>query len=125
MPAERERKKKATPRRATPRRDRRAPAWTRRVDPRAFSSLDAGPPHVESMIHVYWSGYGDARDARDGGAGHRMMRDKVTASLGLDRAIEPGFSEDEMQRILYAAKMAALRCLSERRRREPAERRRG
>ena len=42
------------------------------------------------------------------------------ASLGLYSAIEPGFSEDEMQRIVFAAKMAALRCPSERRRRGTA-----
>lgn len=90
---------------------KRAPAWTKTVNPKAFASLDAGPAHVESMIHVYWSGYGDARDARDGGVGHRMMRDKVTASLGFDQAIEPGFSEEEMQTIAYAAKMAALKCI--------------
>jgi hypothetical protein len=63
------------------------------------------------MIHVCWSGYGDARDVRDGGMGHRMMRDKVTANLGFDQAIEPGFSEEEMQTITYAAKMAALKCI--------------
>ena len=95
---------------------KRAPAWTKTVNPEAFASLDAGPAHVESMIHVYWSGYGDARDARDGGMGHRMMRDKVTASLGLDHAIEPGFSEEEMQAITYAAKIAAMKCLTARRR---------
>lgn len=98
-------------------RTKRAPAWTKTVNPKAFASLDAGPAHVETMIHVYWSGYGDARDVRDGGAGHRMQRDKVTASLGLDQAVEPGFTEAEMQSIAYAAKMAALRCLTARRRR--------
>lgn len=95
---------------------KRAPAWTKTINPRAFSSLDAGPPHAETMIHVYWSGYRDARDARDGGRGHLMQRDKVVANLGLDEAVEPGFTEAEMQTIAYAAKMAALKCLTARRR---------
>lgn len=82
----------------------------------AFASLDAGPAHVETMIHVYWTGRGDARDARDGGAGHRMQRDKITASLGIDAPVEPGFTEPEMQSIAYAAKIAALKCLRARRR---------
>lgn len=103
-----------TPRRRSP--TKRVPRWTKTVNPKAFASLDAGPAHVESMIHVYWSGYGDARDARDGGMGHRMIRDKVTASLGLDHAIEPGFTGNEMQTIAFAAKMAALKCLRARRR---------
>jgi hypothetical protein len=102
-----------TAKRKTP--TKHTPEWTKTVNPKAFASLDAGPAHVESMIHVYWSGYGDARDARDGGMGHRMMRDKVTASLGLDHAVEPGFTEDEMQAITFAAKLAALKCLGARR----------
>lgn len=96
---------------------KRAPAWTKTVNPKAFASLDAGGLHEETMIHVYWSGYRDARDERDGGMGHRMQRDKVTASLGLDRCPVPGFTEDEMQSIAYAAKMAALKCLTARARR--------
>jgi len=63
------------------------------------------------MLHVYWSALGDARDVREGDQGHRMQRDKVTASLGLDRAPDPGFTEAEMQDITFAAKMAALKCL--------------
>ena len=90
---------------------KRTPAWTKTVNPKAFASLDAGGLREETMIHVYWSGYGDARDDRDGGMGHRMQRDKVTASLGLDRCPDPGFTEAEMQSIAYAAKMAALKCL--------------
>jgi len=72
---------------------------------------DAGPAHVETKIHVYWSSYGDERDTRDGSHGHRIIRDRVTASLGLDHALEPGFSPNEMQIIAYAAKKAALKCL--------------
>ena len=90
---------------------KRAPAWTKTVNPKAFASLDAGPAHEETMIHVYWSALGDARDRREGGLGHRMQRDRVTASLGLDHAPDPGFTEAEMQSIAYAAKMAALKCL--------------
>lgn len=90
---------------------KRAPAWTKQVNPKAFASLDGARGQEEVMIHVYWSAMGDARDARDGGRGHLMQRDKVTACLGLDRAPVPGFTEDEMQRIAFAAKMAAIKCL--------------
>lgn len=81
---------------------------------KAFASLDGGQPKEEVMIHVYWSALGDARDKREGDHGHRMQRDKVTASLGLDRAPDPGFTEAEMQSITYAAKMAAIKCLRQR-----------
>lgn len=93
------------------------PAWIQDVSPRAFASLDAGGSQ-ETMIHVYWSALGDARDAREGGHGHRMQRDKIGVSLGLDAAPEPGFTPVEMQEIAFAAKMAALKCLRGRRRRK-------
>jgi hypothetical protein len=96
---------------------KRAPAWTKTVNPNAFASCDAGG-RQETMIHVYWSALGDARDAREGNNGHRMQRDKVSASLGLDSAPDPGFTPDEMQTITRAAKMAALKCLRERARRK-------
>jgi hypothetical protein len=92
------------------------PAWTKNVNPKAFASCDANGGQ-ETMIHVYWSALGDVRDTREGGHGHRMQRDRVSASLGLDRAPVPGFTPDEMQTITHAAKMAALKCLSERSRR--------
>ncbi len=97
------------------RKTKNVPAWIDAVNPSAFKSISAGPPHVETMLHVYWSGYRDARDVRDGGMGHLMVRDKVTADLGFDHTIEPGFTSDEMQKIAFAAKMAALKCLSARR----------
>jgi hypothetical protein len=93
---------------------KRAPSWIEQVNPQAFASLDAGGTHEETMIHVYWSGYRDARDIREGGMGHRMQRDKVTASLGLDRCPDPGFTPDEMQTIARAAKFAAIKCLTAR-----------
>lgn len=96
---------------------KRVPAWTKTVNRDAFSSLDAARGPEEVMVHVYWSALGDARDKREGGHGHRMQRDKVTASLGLDRAPDPGFTEAEMQSITFAAKMAAIKCLRLRRRR--------
>lgn len=68
------------------------------------------------MIHVYWSAMGDVRDAREGGNGHRMMRDKVSASLGIEQVPDPGFTAEEMQAITYAAKIAALKCLRLRKR---------
>lgn len=85
------------------------PWWTT-VNPKAFASHDAGGGQ-ETMIHVYWSALGDARDLREGGRGHLMQRDRVSASLGLDCAPDPGFTSDEMQTITRAAKMAALKCL--------------
>lgn len=69
----------------------------------------------EVMIHVYWSASGDARDAREGGRGHLLQRDKVIASLGLDAAPDPGFTPAEMQLIASAAKLEAVRCLGRRR----------
>lgn len=94
------------------------------INPKAFASsmlvtpnqLEGGRPQEEVMLHVYWSALGDARDVREGGQGHRMQRDKVTASLGLDRAPDPGFTKSEMQDITFAAKMAALKCLRARKR---------
>ncbi len=93
---------------------KRAPAWTKTVNPQAFASIGSGLPQ-EVMIHVYWSARGDARDARDGGRGHLMQRDKVTADLGLDQAPDPGFTGAEMQAITFAAKIAAIKCLRLRR----------
>lgn len=95
---------------------KRPPAWTKTVNPQSFASCDANGGQ-ETMIHVYWSALGDARDAREGNNGHRMQRDRVSASLGLDRAPDPGFTPDEMQTIARAAKMAAIKCLGERARR--------
>jgi len=97
--------------------EKRAPAWTKKVNPQAFSSIGAGT-RQEVMIHVYWSARGDARDAREGGRGHLMQRDKVTADLGLDAAPVPGFTEAEMQTITSAAKIAAIKCLRARARRK-------
>lgn len=98
----------------TKRKTKRDPAWTKTVNLQAFSSIGSGLPQ-EVMIHVYWSARGDARDAREGGRGHLMQRDKVTADLGLDLAPDPGFTEAEMQTITYAAKTAAIKCLRLRR----------
>ncbi|MCC7024654.1 MAG: hypothetical protein IT338_17635 [Thermomicrobiales bacterium] len=92
-----------------------SPAWTKEVNLRAFASMDAGGGQ-ETVLHVYWSAIGDARDAREGRHGHRMQRDKVAVSLGLDRAPDPGFTPAEMQSIAYAAKIAAIKCLMARRR---------
>ncbi len=104
-----------TAKRKTTTTTKRAPAWTKTVNPKAFASLDAARGTEEVMIHVYWSALGDARDKREGGHGHRMQRDKATASLGLDCAPVPGFTEAEMQSITFAAKMAAIKCLRLRR----------
>lgn len=76
------------------------------VKKRAFSSYAAeGGP--ECMIHVSWSG---AFDDDDDGRGHLMRRGEVIANLGLPPP-SPPFTSDEMQKITFAAKMQALKCL--------------
>jgi len=83
------------------------------VKRRVFSSLAAGPSgrrDPEYMIHVAWSA---AFDPGDEGRGHLVRRGEVTANLGIDEAIAP-FTNEEMQDITFAAKMAALQCLRKR-----------
>ena len=65
----------------------------------------------ECLIHVYWSGLNDPGDK---GKGHLLQRNKVMVDLGLDRAPSPSFTNQEMQQIAFAAKMAALKCLQDR-----------
>ena len=80
---------------------------------RAFSSLAAGPGGrgPECMIRVSWSA---AFDKNDDGDGPLLRRGEVTADLGLDSPPEPCFTDREMQDITFAAKMAALKCLRQR-----------
>ena len=65
----------------------------------------------ECLIHVYWT----AR-MPGGGMSHHVMRGRVSADLGLVRVPDPPFTNEEMQAITFAAKMAALKCLSHRKR---------
>jgi hypothetical protein len=66
----------------------------------------------ECMIGVHWTGL---NDPGDDGRGHNLFRDMAHADLGLDGVPDPPFTRDEMQRILFAAKMAAIKCLHNRR----------
>ncbi len=81
------------------------------VDANAFSSLSGmGRQRQEVMITVGWSCFG----AGDGQVEH-VQRGRVTADLGLDAIPDPHFTSDEMQRIAFAAKREAHRCLRDRR----------
>ncbi len=89
------------------------------VKRRVFSSLTQGPHgerQPEYLIRVAWSA---AFDPGDDGRGHMVRRDEVTANLGIDGIIEP-FTDREMQDITYAAKMAAAKCLRERKKKRSA-----
>jgi hypothetical protein len=65
----------------------------------------------ETLIHVYWTGINDSDDK---GKGHLAQRGKVSADLGLEAVPVPGFTSEEMQQITFAAKMAAIKCLQDR-----------
>ena len=65
----------------------------------------------ECMIGVFWTGL---NDVGDDGRGHNHFRGMTTANLGLNVVPMPAFTSREIQDILYAAKMQALRCLYER-----------
>lgn len=78
------------------------------VESGAFASACGAHTPEECLIHVYCSGL---RDPQDPGRGHLMQRGMVSADLGLDGVPSPPFTSDEMQLILRAAKMQALKCL--------------
>lgn len=65
----------------------------------------------EVMLRVSWSCLNHA----DGQQQH-CRRDEVMLDLGLEKLPDPSFTNDEMQRIAFAAKMAALKALSARKR---------
>lgn len=85
----------------------------RLVEARIFSNYGPVRGAQEVMLHVYWSAVNDARDE---GHGHLMQRDKVCADLGLDAVPDPPFTNEEMQSIMFAAKIAAIKCLRLRKR---------
>jgi len=99
-----------------PRRPPQKTAVEKLVERGAFASLSgpSGDKREECMIVVAWTGLNDARDKREGGHGHLMMRDRVMADLGLEAVPVPGFTNEEMQLITFAAKMQALKCLTAR-----------
>jgi len=56
----------------------------------------------ECLLHVYWTTGGEERFT---------MRGKVSADLGLDAPPDPPFTNEEMQKIMFAAKMQVIKCL--------------
>ena len=85
------------------------------VEKRAFASY-AAEGDAECMIHVAWSG---AFDKDDDGRGHLVRRGSVIASLGMPPP-DPPFTSGEMEKITFAAKMQALKCLRLRKRKKGA-----
>lgn len=70
-----------------------------------------GPAFAEeAMLYV---GYTELREKRITG-GHTIRRGEVMADIGLEKYPNPVFTSEDMQRITYAAKMEALRCLRKR-----------
>jgi len=65
----------------------------------------------EVMLRVSWS----CLDHADGQPQH-CRRGEVMLDLGLEQMPNPEFTGEEMQRIAFAAKMAALKALSARKR---------
>lgn len=80
---------------------------------RPFSNLGPRRDAQECMLVVAWSG---VNDPGDDGRGHLVQRGRVTADLGLDAVPVPPFSSAEMESIMFAAKMQALRVLRQRKR---------
>lgn len=60
----------------------------------------------EALLHVFWTHHSSANQAV---SGHQMFRTKVSCDLGLDYS--PDFTREEMELIMYAAKMQAVKCL--------------
>ncbi len=63
----------------------------------------------EVMLRVSWS----CLNHPDGQQQH-CRRDEVMLDLGLEQVPDPAFTNDEMQRIAFAAKIAALKALRSR-----------
>lgn len=61
------------------------------------------------MLRVSWS----CLNHSDGQQQH-ARRDEVMLDLGLEAVPDPSFTNDEMQQIAFAAKMAALKALARR-----------
>lgn len=78
-----------------------------------FSSLTANPNAKEFCLHVYWSGLDDGGDD---GRGHLVQRGKVTCDMGLENFPNPPPTAEEMQQVMFAAKIALARVLRTRKR---------
>lgn len=61
----------------------------------------------EVLLHVYWT-------TNAGGHNHLELQNKVSADLGLEAPPSPPFTREEMEAIMFAAKMAAIKCLRKR-----------
>ena len=78
-----------------------------------FKSLAGLSVGKEFLLHVYWSGLDDGGDD---GRGHLIQRGKVTADMGLENFPAPPPTAEEMQQVMFAAKMALLKILRTRKR---------
>lgn len=78
-----------------------------------FESLTGLAVGKEFLLHVYWSGLDDGGDD---GRGHLVQRGKVTADVGLENFPDPPPTAEEMQQVMFAAKMALLKILRQRKR---------
>jgi hypothetical protein len=82
-----------------------------------MSKRDQGPAFAEEVLLrlcVYTTLLSEA-DPKTKIGGHRTPIGMHCCDLGLEKA--PEFTDAEMQQIMYAAKMAALKCLFARNRR--------
>jgi len=95
--------------------EKRAPAWTKMIKPEAFASLGTGRG-PECMIRVMWSGYDPNAEWSKDENSHLVRRGEVIADLGMPPP-DPPFTDDEMQRIAFAAKGAAIKCIMARKNR--------
>lgn len=77
--------------------------------PRRTTEVSSDLGFNEVLLHVYWT-------TNAGGNNHFNMLNKVSADLGLTEPPSPPFTREEMEKIMFAAKMAALKCVYARKR---------
>lgn len=78
-----------------------------------FKNLGPVQGAKEFMLHVHWSGLDDGDDD---GRGHLLRRGTVVADVGLENFPDPPPTDEEMQQVMFAAKMALLKVLRQRKR---------
>jgi hypothetical protein len=89
---------------------RGAPRRRRSPKPRTVNARRGPHDHDgETLLHVYWTHLPPNSNA----SAHLVMTNKVTCDLSMESS--PDFTNEEMQAIMFAAKMAAARCIRERR----------
>src|SRR5262249_4217511 len=76
-----------------------------------FKNLGPVAGAKEFMLHVHWSGLDDGADD---GRGHLLRRGTVIADVGLEHFPDPPPTDEEMQQVAFAAKMALLKVLGQR-----------